>query len=46
MEECLNDEYDDEKRKTVANKNEGVIHIDNAENENETTWDNLEKVIE
>ena len=45
MEECVNNEDDDEKKK-AENINEGVIHRYITEKEKETNWDNLEKVIE
>ena len=35
-----------QERKTAENKNEGVIHTDITENEKETNWDTLKKVIE
>ena len=28
MKECINDEDDNDKRKTASNKNEGVIYIE------------------
>ena len=33
MEECVNDEYGNEKQKTAVNKNEEGIHRDITENE-------------
>ena len=46
MEECVNNEDYDEKEKTVDNINEDVIHRDITENEKETNWVTLEKLIE
>ena len=34
------------RKKTAENENEGVIHRDITENEPETNWDVLKKVIE
>ena len=46
MQECVNNEDYDEKEKTVDNINEDVIHRDITENEKETNWVTLEKLIE
>ena len=46
MEQGVNNEDADEKEITADNEDEGVIHKDITENEIETNWDALDKVIE
>ena len=46
IEACPDGQDEDKKEKTAENKNEGVIHRDISENEKETNWDTLKKVIE